>query len=175
MEFSKTESAEYLGVSVRALERYTSQGLIGVKYVKAERGKKAYYLQEDLDELKEKLNLEVHKPTVKDEKKEPLNLPSETSNFPSILETIINPVISQLTKLTNSIEKLSLLTEKQSKISLSEKLLLTLSEVQALTGLSRKILLEAIKEKKLNAKIIGKSWRVKKSDLEDYINYLWEI
>ena len=34
MELSKAEAAEYLGISIRALERYTQQGKIVVKYVK---------------------------------------------------------------------------------------------------------------------------------------------
>ena len=53
-----------------------------------------------------------------------------------------------------------------------EKLLLTLKEVQALTGLSREILREAINSGKLKAQIIGKSWRIKRFDLSDYIDNL---
>lgn len=53
-----------------------------------------------------------------------------------------------------------------------KKILLTLKEVQALTGLSQEILREAIKSGKLKAKIIGKSWRIKKIDIENYIDSL---
>ncbi len=64
MELSKTEAAEYLSISVRALERYTQQGKIGVKYVKVTPGKQARYQRKDLDQLKEELNTQTHKPTV---------------------------------------------------------------------------------------------------------------
>ena len=57
MELSKAEAAEYLGISVRALERYTQQAKIGVKYVKATRGKQARYKTKDLDQLKEDFDL----------------------------------------------------------------------------------------------------------------------
>ena len=57
-------------------------------------------------------------------------------------------------------------------VPIEEKLLLTLPEVQALTGLSRETLREAIKQNELSAKIIGKAWRIKRSDLEDYIEGL---
>lgn len=54
-----------------------------------------------------------------------------------------------------------------------QKFLLTLTEAQELTGLGRTILREAITQGKLKAKIIGKTWRVKYTDLERYIEKLF--
>ena len=51
-------------------------------------------------------------------------------------------------------------------------MLLTLKEVQALTGLSRETLKEGIASNQLKAQIVGKAWRVKKKDLEEYIENL---
>ncbi|MEL4896038.1 helix-turn-helix domain-containing protein [Crocosphaera sp. Alani8] len=42
-EISKQDAAQYLGISLRALERYTQQGRIGVKYIKGKRGRQARY------------------------------------------------------------------------------------------------------------------------------------
>jgi excisionase family DNA binding protein len=52
------------------------------------------------------------------------------------------------------------------------KLLLTLSECQTLTGLSRAVLREAIETKKLKAKLIGRSFRIKRPDLEAFVKAL---
>jgi len=50
--------------------------------------------------------------------------------------------------------------------------LLNLREAQNLTGLSREVLRQAIKEEKLKAKIIGNSWRIKRTDLDKFIKDL---
>ncbi|BAC90245.1 helix-turn-helix domain-containing protein [Gloeobacter violaceus] len=53
--------------------------------------------------------------------------------------------------------------------ALGEKILLTLGEAQALTGLSRDQLKRAIAAGELRAGKIGRAWRVRRSDLADYI------
>ena len=67
------------------------------------------------------------------------------------------------------IEGLLAKTESQPGVSIADKLLLTLSEAQALTELSKGFLRDAINNGELKAKIIGRSWRVKRSDLDEYI------
>jgi excisionase family DNA binding protein len=52
---------------------------------------------------------------------------------------------------------------------LAHKLTLSLAEAAQLSGLSRNHLRAAIEEKKLKARIIGRGWRVKRSDLEAYV------
>jgi excisionase family DNA binding protein len=53
-----------------------------------------------------------------------------------------------------------------------EKLTLSLAEASQLSGLSRNHLRQAIEEKKLKARIIGRGWRVKREDLEVYVKKL---
>jgi excisionase family DNA binding protein len=55
---------------------------------------------------------------------------------------------------------------------LAAKLTLSLMEASQLSGLSRGHLREAIEEKKLKARIIGRGWRVKRDDLEAYVKKL---
>jgi excisionase family DNA binding protein len=59
--------------------------------------------------------------------------------------------------------------EQEPSIPIADKLLLTLTEAQLLTGLSKQFLLSAIQQGTLKAKTIGRSWRVKRSDLEAFI------
>jgi excisionase family DNA binding protein len=47
-----------------------------------------------------------------------------------------------------------------------------LAEAQALTGLSRNVLRTAIDAGELKAKQIGRGWKIKKTDLESYIEKL---
>jgi len=58
------------------------------------------------------------------------------------------------------------------RIPVSEKLLLSLNEAQNLTGLSRERLKKAITEEKLKASVIGRGWKIKRKDLDIYIENL---
>lgn len=81
--------------------------------------------------------------------------------------------ITVIDKLSSIIELLLGRDKSLPNISIADKLLLTLPEAQALTGLSREFLRDAISQGKLKAQIIGKSWRIKRRDLEDYIANLY--
>jgi excisionase family DNA binding protein len=66
-------------------------------------------------------------------------------------------------------------TERRTATSISDiahKIILTLAEAAALTNLSRNHLRQAIEEKKLKARIIGRGWRVKRDDLDAYVKKL---
>ena len=62
--------------------------------------------------------------------------------------------------------------ESKPQVPISDKVLLTIPEAQALTGLSREILKEAIDAGNLPAKIMGKAYRIKRKDIEIYIDKL---
>jgi excisionase family DNA binding protein len=81
--------------------------------------------------------------------------------------------ISVIDKLASIIEGLLDKTDNQPSVPIADKLLLTLPEAQALTGLSREFIRDAINDGTLKAKMIGRSWRVKRSDLDDYVASLF--
>jgi excisionase family DNA binding protein len=61
---------------------------------------------------------------------------------------------------------------RSASVRVSEKILLNLFDCRLLTGLSEASLREAIKSKKLKAKIIGRGWKVKRQDLDEFIKKL---
>ena len=156
-ELSKQQAAEHLGISQRALERYTQQGKVGVKYVKATRGRQARYDLAEVNELKHQLQEPVHRPAIE----------SSLTVLPqSESEQVINIAPSQ-----NLVE--AFVDVKQNDIlSITKKLLLTIKEAQVLTGLGKVTLRRAIDAGELKAKMIGGSWRIKPDDLKIYINEL---
>ena len=169
---NKKEAAEYLGVSTRAIERYTQKGKLGVKYSGGKTRPIAIYDQEELDRLKEELETTIHKPVIESAPTTPTNLTVRDVGLSGLVEKIITPLSSQLASLTEAIQSFKTLPPTRPTVPIENKLLLTLREVQALTGLSRETLREAIQFNQLKAKIVGKAWRVKRSDLEDYIENL---
>ncbi|WP_166482829.1 helix-turn-helix domain-containing protein [Scytonema sp. UIC 10036] len=52
----------------------------------------------------------------------------------------------------------------------SKSPLLTLSQAQALCGLSVQTLHDAIFEGRLRARMIGKDWKIRSSDLKEYLS-----
>jgi excisionase family DNA binding protein len=57
-------------------------------------------------------------------------------------------------------------------VPINDKLVLSLKEAQALTGFSRERLREAIRDGSLKAQKIGKGWKVKRRDLDCYVESL---
>jgi excisionase family DNA binding protein len=83
------------------------------------------------------------------------------------------PLVARTFALRPIIEGLLSKGENQPVVAIADKLLLTMAEAQALTGLSREFLKDAIASGELKAKVIGKSWRIKRSDLDEYIDKLF--
>jgi excisionase family DNA binding protein len=174
MYLSKKEAAEHLGVSQRAIERYAQQGKISVKYIEGKNGKEAKYLIEELELLKSDKNTEIHRPTIEP----PTTLDSKNQENCQGLSEVVEglPSIAELTNQERVIQAFetiaSSLNNQKSTINVCDKLVLTLNEAQLLTGFSKETLRAAIKEGELKAKIIGRGWRIKRSDLDKYIEDL---
>ncbi len=169
---NKEEAAAYLGISTRTLERYSKDGKVQVKYEGAKTRPIAIYDKEDLDQLKTELQTPVIKPTIANS----ATIPTATdidlvglSGFVGIVARLVNPI----ERLIDAFDRRMKL-ESKPQVPVADKLLLTMPEAQALTGLSRDILKEAISAGELPTKIMGKAYRFKRTDIEAYIDRLWE-
>jgi excisionase family DNA binding protein len=179
---NKQEAADFLGVSVRALERYVQQGKISVKYEKGKTRPTANFDPAELEVFKTELNQPSYKPAV-ESRQTPSNI--ESRQIATVLQPETDkPVlysgeiaefgeITVIDKLASIIEGLLGKTDTQPGVPIADKLLLTLPEAQALTGLSREFLRDAINDRTLKAKMIGRSWRVKRNDLDEYVASLF--
>lgn len=169
----KKQAAEFLGVSVRALERYVQQQRISVRYEKGKTRPTANFDLAELEAFKAELNQPTIKPAV-----ESRQIPTEDRSQED-KALVYSGEVSEFGEIT-VIDKLSsiieLLLDREGSlpvVPVADKLLLTLPEAQALTGLSREFLRNAISQGQLKAQVIGKSWRIKRSDLDDYITNLF--
>ncbi|BAZ66280.1 hypothetical protein NIES4106_10300 [Fischerella sp. NIES-4106] len=170
---NKQQAAEFLGVSVRALERYVQQGRISVKYEKGKTRPTANFNPTELETFKEELNQPTIKPVV-----EPRQITTEEYQNTDKLVHEVGEItefgeLTVVDHLSSIIEALLTKSDLQPTVPIQAKLLLTIGEAQALTGLSREILRDAIVNKKLSAAMIGRSWRIKRSDLECFIANLF--
>lgn len=160
---NKQEAAQYLGCSVRAIERYVQQGKISCRYEKGKTNKVAVFDEVELDRFKK----ELEQPLIKPSFDEPRQMSPEAQSTLAIFSDERGEV-GEVDRLSSIIE---LLLKGQS-VRVADKLLLTISEAQELTGLSREYLKQAIASGDLSSKKIGKAWRIKRIDLEIFISNL---
>ncbi len=162
---NKQEAADFLGVSVRALERYTQQGKIGVRYEKGKTRPTPVYDEEELTRFKPEIEAKLypHRPSVAS-----ANVANTDNSETALARVARTPNAEGLITLIKALRE----TEQRPKVSIEGKLVLKLDEAAALTGLSRAVLRDAIDAHKLKARIIGRAWRIKRADLEAYVRKL---
>ena len=151
---NKEQAAESLGISVRSLQRLVQSEKISVTYKRGNSGKQeAIFDTEELERYKQERDAESIKPAAMTVSDTALAR-NDANSFLEILRDAITPKQKALT------------------VEIADKPLLKLDECAALTGLSRDTLRKAIDSKKLKGKIIGKSFRIKREDLDGYIKKL---
>jgi excisionase family DNA binding protein len=176
---TKTEAAEFLQIGVRTLERYTSSGRLAAQRVKMARGFALDYDPAELQRFKVALDAEIeaqtqsapHSPdgaqTATEVQKDnqlatvainPATLATDGNNGAAIVAAIVAQTVKEL--------------EAQRLPGIETKLVLTIVECQQLTGFSRAFIRDAIEDKSLTARQIGKAWRIKRADLEKWVKAL---
>jgi excisionase family DNA binding protein len=162
---NKQQAAEYLGVSTRAVERYTSKGKLLPSYEKGRTGLAPVYDRAQLDKVKEEM--EAPRPVVRRDK--PAQHDKRDGNGGGAL-VLRQGRGTDLASFVKAIEEARLTARPI--VAPENKLTLSLSEASALSGLSRAHLLDAIHGHKLKGQIIGRGWRIKRADLDAYVRKL---
>ncbi len=166
---TKLQAAEFLGVTVRTLERYTQEGKIGGRYEKGKTRSVLVYDEEELRAFKAELETKTYKPTVD-------STPTNPDSYGAALskEVEVSQQLHLLEGLNHLADVLKAIREEQEidrlTVPIHHKLTLSLAEASALSGISRQRLRAAIKDGTLTAQIIGRGYRVKRTDLEDYVD-----
>jgi excisionase family DNA binding protein len=179
MSKTKAEAAEFLGVGIRAVERYSEQGRLTVRYEKGKTRPVAMYDDKELQTLKEELKANID-PPMRPQVMKSANPEQGASGVNGIAATQQQSLalISSIPTATRAVKELADLfklfenTRQPTIIDLANKPLLKLDEAQTLTGLSRQTLREAIKGGKLKAKMIGRAYRIKQTDIQEFIKKL---
>lgn len=162
---NKLEASKFLNVTTRSLERYVKEGLIGATYERGKTRPVVAFDRGELERFKADLESKVYKPAIES---------NGSNNDESALAQLrkTTPQQAELAVAEQLIEAIKALLSHQKRQPIEHKLLLTLPEVQALTGLSYKRLSQAIRERRLKARKLGKSWRIKRVDLDEFIDKL---
>lgn len=193
---NKQEAAQFLDVSVRALERYTADNRIAARYEKGKTRSVLVYDESELERFKAELESATHRPAIQKsapgragadwtvEANSP-NIANPASGLASFGDVAPGAVpgaladgamvpafmslLQAVADVAPALEKLTAQNEKRGETPVEAKLLLTLDEAHSLTGLSRATLKSAIDGGQLKARIVGRAWRIKRRDLDSFI------
>jgi excisionase family DNA binding protein len=160
---NKKEAAEALGVSERAVERYTKQGRLSVHYEKGKTRPVAVY---DAGEI-EHLRGELQSPATVRPRVEPQN---STALMPTNPEQALSPFVG--VQFFEGLAALARDTKSQPRADVGSKIMLTLADAAALSSLSENYLREAVRAGKLKGKIIGRGYKIKRTDLDSFVKKL---
>ncbi len=151
---NKEEAAKVLEISIRSLQRIVQSGKISVTYKRGDSGKQeAIFNAEEIERFKEQRDVETVKKA--DAPTGDTSLArNDAMQFLEVLRSAITP------------------EQKPSSVNIADKPLLKLDEAAALTGLSRDTLRKAIGAGELRGKIIGRAYRIKRADLDNFIENL---
>ncbi len=162
---NKKEASEFLGISVRQVENYASKphNKLSVRKEKGKTGDISVYDERELKRLKAELDSKrAVRPSVVTE-----------SNESTELVRASDSRLSDVSKFAEVFVQMQAASRKAERmVAVENKPLLKLDEAAALTGLSRQILRDAIKAEELKAKLIGRAYRIKRDDLDEFIKNL---
>ncbi len=145
---NKKEVAELLNISTRQVETHASAGRLGeVTYVRGKTGKQAEYDRKAVENLKTILE------------SPDTAIAAKTSDARLFVAQLVEAITSRD-------------DPRGASVRVGEKLLLNLNDCRLLTGLSDANLRDAIKAGTLKAKIIGRGYKVKRADLDEFIKNL---
>ncbi len=151
---NKEEAAKELEISVRSLQRIVQSGKISVSYKRGESGKQeAIFDADELRSYKKRRDVESVKLATVPSSDTALAR-NDATQFFEMLKDAVAP------------------KRKSGLVEIADKPLLKLDEAAALTGLSRQILRKAIDSEELKARIIGRAYRIKRTDLDDFVKNL---
>jgi excisionase family DNA binding protein len=157
----KEVAAKFLGVSTRTLQRYTTQNKISVTYRHGKTGAEADYDESELKRFKDQQENVIYQPA------HTTAAAGEEQSF------ALAPIQRENAAIAGAAAAIfERLQPARPSVPVESKPLLKLDEASLLTGLSRQILREAIEAKKLKAKIIGKAWRIRREDIDQFLKKL---
>ncbi len=161
-KITKEAAAAILGAkNVRTVERYAAKGKLSVTYEKGTTRDVPVYDEAEVRALAEqsKAPSTPVRPSV---------TPAESNGSTAIAtrgdngDTRLSQAVAFLAEMEKARRSAPSLSD------LSHKLLLNLEEASKLSGLSRDHLRDAIRASKLKAKLIGRGWKLGRTDLEGY-------
>jgi excisionase family DNA binding protein len=148
---SKREAAELLGLSTRGVERAARRGHLTVVYRDSKHGKTAWFSSPELEQYKQL-----------EKERQPVGFTPPGAPLVGTLVPMVE-LRSQRDKGRDAGAK---------AVPIADRLTLNIEETSQLSGLPRSFIVKNIHSGKLKAVRIGRSFHVKRSDLNQFVQGL---
>lgn len=192
---TRSEVAVALGVSEKTVARYITAGRLSAHYVRGKTGQQLEIAEADVERLKIEMETPIAVPAV-------VTTPPETSEINELGELSTSEpkhsaslarlsdrasmdaptpslTLSALARIVRAVMEedeagQAKSSQDKARVAIENKLLLSLDEAVALSGVPRAQLNTARRDGKLKARRIGRSYKVRREDLESFVTSLWE-
>jgi excisionase family DNA binding protein len=156
----KSDSAKFLDISEKTLERLVKNGEISSKLEKGKTRDVVIFDDEELKAFKEKRESARHRPAF--------------SNSGDSSVSLIPTKAENLDRQTQTLELLEIFRNSPAKtvVPVADKILLTVQDCRLLTGLSEQTIRDSIRDETLKARVIGRGYKIKRSDLNEFVTNL---
>jgi excisionase family DNA binding protein len=150
---SKRQAAEILGLSTRGIERAVRRGQLTVVYRDSKHGKKAWFDAQELGRYREF-----------QQARGPVGF---TSGIP-----LSPPVGALVPSVDIEPRREPEFKRGANEVPIADRLTLSVDETAQLSGLPRSFIVKNIHDQKLKSIRIGRSYHVKRSDLDQFVQGL---
>lgn len=169
---NKVQAAEFLGVTPRAIENYVAQGRLHVQYSAGLRGRIALFDEAELQRLKnERTQVPYLNPAsgavAQTTAQQPQQLPQAPLQglFDLLKEPAVRDLLGELLKLA---------VQHWQESNKADQMALSVKEVSEQTGLSESTLRKDIRDGVLKAKLKGRGYKIRRTDLQRYLDEEWK-
>ena len=181
---NKREAAEFLKVSEKTIERYKSAGKLSARLIRVtgDDGKTRQVLdfkEAELERLKGELSGEKVFPIVTDghaQTKTQTDTDGQTQLDrlnPDNIESLSVGQTQTVRLISAIFERIESGFRRQMEASdRAQKLMLTIVEAAALSGLPKSFIRQSVKDGKLKAVVISRTYRIKRQDLDIFVTDL---
>lgn len=183
---SKEQAANFLGTSLKTIQRYTADGKLVARYITQKGSPYAYYKLDDLKQFKQ------YGYVAKQANSEETNIASNPMDTMSrvdnkkLVQSKLSPdklIDALVGRMLNEAQNRGLLNlastptsktkEKPVLVPVADKIMLTIAEAAALSGRAERELRKAFLNGTLHGAKLGKGIKVRRKDLEAYIDSLF--
>jgi excisionase family DNA binding protein len=174
---NKQEAAEFLEVSTRAVERYTTKGQLHPAYKQGKFGAEAVYDRKELEAFKAEREQPADKPTPA-----PMVMarrPPQDEDMQAMARAFARAFYEETPTLVfpGGLPSGGVVSEVDGGLLLPSEIdklmFLSLRQAASLSGLSAGVLRQAIKDKKLKARRdLGRGFKIKRGDLDVFVKKL---
>jgi excisionase family DNA binding protein len=169
---NKKDASAVLGVSIRLVEKYASEGRLGeVKYVRGKTGKQADFDPAGVEKLKAELESIDYQLVAPNRRAASLDgaLSEQSPALVAFVDMVKGAVSSQVESLTSAIDALRSTVDATPPAPLRDKMTLSFKEAALLSGVPESHLREGYARGMLRGAKIGRGVRVTPDDVRKYV------